>query len=57
MAKLKPPPPVPEKTLDRILDKVSDAREQLVSIERNLERLRSEITVLDKRKSGSRNTR
>jgi hypothetical protein len=57
MSKSKPPPPIAEETLDQLLDKVSIAREELVAIERNLERLRSEITSMDKRKIGSRKTR
>ncbi len=56
MAKSKHPPS-PEETLDKLLDKVSDARESLVSIERTLERLRSNITALDKPKNGPRKTR
>ena len=56
MAKSKQPLSVPEKTLDRLLDKVSNAREELVAIERTLEHLRSEITALDKPKIGSRKT-
>jgi len=54
MAKSKQPRPVAEETLDQLLDKVSNAREELVAIERALERLRSAITSLDKRKIGSR---
>jgi hypothetical protein len=55
MAKPKQPP-APEETLEELLDRVSDARETLVSVERTLERLRSDITALDKRKSTSRKT-
>jgi cell division septum initiation protein DivIVA len=57
MAKSKQPPLVAKETLDQLLDKVSNAREELVAIERTLERLRSEITALEKRKIGSRKTR
>src|SRR2546426_8850952 len=41
MAKPKPSPP--EETLELLLDRVSNAREELVAIERTLERLRSDI--------------
>jgi hypothetical protein len=47
----------PTETLEKLLDRVSDARETIVSVERNLERLRSEITALDKRKNRPRKTR
>jgi hypothetical protein len=42
MAKSKQPSP-PEKTLEELLDKVSNAREDLLTIERSLERLRDDI--------------
>lgn len=57
MAKTKLPPTAPDETLDKLLDKVSDAREALVSIERTLERLRSDISALDKRKKETSKTR
>jgi len=50
-------PTAQEETLDKLLDRVSDARETLVSVERTLERLRSDITAVDKRKSTPRKTR
>jgi proline dehydrogenase len=48
--------PTTDETLDELLDRVSEARETLVSVERTIERLRSDITALDKRK-GPRQTR
>jgi hypothetical protein len=36
-------PTPPEKTLDELLDRVSNAREELTAIERTLERLRTDI--------------
>jgi hypothetical protein len=36
-------PSPPDKTLDELLDRVSNAREELVAIERTLERLRADI--------------
>jgi len=47
----------PQETLDNLLDRVSTAREELVAVERALERLRSDITKLDNRKGESRKTR
>ena len=41
-----------EETLEQLLDKVSNAREELVSVERTLERLRSDIGKLQKEKNG-----
>jgi hypothetical protein len=43
----------PEATLEELLDKVSNAREELVAVERTLERLRADITKSQKQKSGS----
>ena len=57
MAKSKQPSSPPEETLDNLLDRVSNAREELVAVERTLERLRSDITKLDKRKGGPRKIR
>jgi len=53
MAKSKPPLSLPEETVEKLLDKVSNAREELVTVERTLERLRSDIAKLRKEKSGS----
>ena len=57
MAKPKQPLSSPEDTLDTLLDRVSNAREELVAIERTLERLRSDISKLHKKKDGSGNPR
>ena len=57
MAKSKQPTSPFEETLDNLLDKVSNAREELVAVERTLERLRSDITKLDKRKGEPRKIR
>jgi hypothetical protein len=54
MAKSKQPSSPPEETLDNLLDRVSNAREELVAVERTLERLRSDIPKLDKRKGEPR---
>jgi hypothetical protein len=43
MAKSKQPPRPRPKTLDELLDKVSNAREELIAIERTLERLRNDF--------------
>jgi len=56
MAKSKQPTSPPEQTLDTLLDRVSNAREELVAVERTLERLRSDITKLDERRGESRKT-
>jgi hypothetical protein len=54
MAKSKQPPrPPSEKILDELLDKVSNAREELIAIERTLERLRADIAKSQKQKNGS----
>ena len=50
-------PPAAKETLDELLDRVSDARETLISVERTLERLRSDIAALDTRKNGPRKNR
>ena len=47
----------PEKTLEELLDKVSNAREELVTVERTLERLKDDIAKAQKRNNGSRKTR
>ena len=54
MAKSKSPLSLPEENLEKLLDRVSNVREELVTIERTLERLRSDIARLQKKKSGSR---
>jgi hypothetical protein len=51
MAKSQPIPP--EETLDHLLDRVSNTREELVAIERTLERLRTDIAKSQKRIDGS----
>jgi hypothetical protein len=43
MAKLKSSLTPPEETSEQLLDKVSNAREELVAIERTLERLKADI--------------
>lgn len=43
--------PAAKESLDKLLDRVSDARETLISVERTLEHLRFDIAALDKRKS------
>ena len=52
MAKSKQPSP-PEKTLEELLDKISNAREDLLTIERSLERLRDDIAKDRKPKNDS----
>ena len=47
----------PEETLEELLDKVSNAREELVAIERTLERLKDDIAKAQKQNNGSRKTR
>jgi hypothetical protein len=49
MAKSKQPIS-PDKTLDELLDRVSNAREELVAVERTLERLRADIAKIKKPK-------
>jgi predicted nucleic acid-binding Zn-ribbon protein len=46
-----------EETLEQLLDKVSNAREELVAIERTLERLKADITKVQKQKDGARKKR
>jgi hypothetical protein len=58
MAKPKPLPlSSPEAALEQLLDKVSNAREELVTVERTLERLRTDIAKAQKRKDGCGKTR
>ena len=57
MAKPKPLLSTPEDTLETLLDRVSNAREELVAIERTLERLRSDVSKLHNKKDGSGNPR
>lgn len=45
-----------EKTLEELLDRVSNAREELVAIERALERLRADIAKNQKPENGSGKT-
>jgi hypothetical protein len=49
--------PSPDDTLEQMLDRVSNAREELVAIERSLERLRADISKSQKGKGGSGKTR
>jgi hypothetical protein len=49
-------PSSPEQTLEQLLDKVSVAREDLLVIERSLERLRADITKSQNQKDGSGKT-
>jgi hypothetical protein len=44
----------PEETLEVLLDKVANAREELVSIERSLERLRGDIAKSPKKNVSQR---
>ena len=46
-------PPTPSDTLETLLDRVSNAREELVSIERTLERLKAEIAEVHRQEDGS----
>src|SRR5216683_3143021 len=57
MAKSKQPTSPHEQTLDDLLDRVSNAREELLTIERTLERLRSDITKMQKNRGGSGKSR
>jgi hypothetical protein len=52
MAKSKQPP-TPSDTLEELLDRVSNTREELTAIERTLERLRADIAKSQNKKSGS----
>jgi hypothetical protein len=45
-----------EEDLEQLLDKVAIAREDLLKIERSLERLRSDVTTLQKRQNVSGKT-
>jgi low affinity Fe/Cu permease len=56
MAPSKQPSP-PDETLEELLDRVSNAREELVAIERTLERLRADIAKVQKRENHSGKTR
>jgi hypothetical protein len=47
----------PEETLEGLLDIVSRAREELVAVERGLERLKDDIARAQKQNNGSRKTR
>jgi hypothetical protein len=53
MAKPKSALTPPEETLEQLLDKVSNAREELVAIERTLERLKADITKVQKQNDGA----
>ena len=53
MAKSKQPLSPHEQTLDDLLDRISNAREELLTIERTLERLRSDISKMQKNRGGS----
>jgi predicted nucleic acid-binding Zn-ribbon protein len=53
MAKLKSALTPPEETLEQLLDKVSNAREELVAIERTLERLKADIAKVQNQKDGA----
>jgi hypothetical protein len=57
MAKSRHPTSAPEETLDNLLDRVSNAREELLTIERTLERLRSDIAKMQKNRGGSGKSR
>jgi phage shock protein A len=57
MVKSKQPPDTShEQTLEELLDKVGNTREELVAIERSLERLRADIAKTNKQKNGSGKT-
>jgi hypothetical protein len=51
------PPNAPEDTLEELLDIVANAREELVAVERRLERLRADIVKSQKQKNGPGKTR
>ena len=53
MAKPKPPSSA-EQTLEQLLDKVSNAREELVTVERTLERLKADIAKAQKNNGSSK---
>jgi hypothetical protein len=46
-----------EETFEELLDIVSNAREELVAVERKLERLRAEIAKAQEQNNGSGKTR
>ena len=46
-----------EATVEQLLDRVSNAREELLGFEKTLERLRAEISKAQKHKDGSGKTR
>jgi hypothetical protein len=48
------PPPSDIDTLENLLQRVSKTREELLSIERAVERLKADATKLQKRKDGSK---
>jgi len=54
MAESKQPPSPHEETLDNLLDRVSNAREELIGVERALERLRSDISKMQKQRIAHR---
>jgi hypothetical protein len=56
MAKSKQPPS-PSDTLEELLDRVSNIREELTAIERALERLRGDIDKSQNKNNGSGKTR
>jgi hypothetical protein len=51
------PPNAPEDTLEELLDIVANAREELVAVERRLERLRADIVKSQQQKNGPGKTR
>jgi cell division septum initiation protein DivIVA len=53
MAKSTQPASPPEEALDQLLDIVSNAREELVAVERRLEQLRADIAKSQKQRDGS----
>jgi hypothetical protein len=53
VAKPKPPSSA-EQTLEQLLDKVSNAREELVTVERTLERLKADIAKAQKNNGSSK---
>jgi hypothetical protein len=48
MAESKQPRSPHEETLDSLMDRVSNAREELIGVERALERLRSDVSKMQK---------
>jgi hypothetical protein len=53
MARPKQPPGTHEETFEELLDIVANAREELVAVERRLEKLRADIARSAKRKNSS----